>query len=38
VRYVRSADNRGAGAAMGEQLEPYCDGQAFRLKVTGRLR
>jgi hypothetical protein len=38
VRYVPSADNRGAGAAMGEQLEPYCDGQAFRLKVTGRPR
>jgi hypothetical protein len=38
VRYVPSADNRGAGAAMGEQLEPYCDRQAFRLKVTGRPR
>ena len=35
VRYVPSADNRGAGTVMGEQLHPYCDGQRFRLRVTG---
>jgi Deoxyribonuclease NucA/NucB len=36
VRYVPSADNRGAGAILGERLERYCDGQRFRLRVTGR--
>jgi hypothetical protein len=35
VRYVPSADNRGAGAVMGERLGRYCDGQRFRMHVTG---
>lgn len=30
VRYVRSSVNRSAGAVMGAQLRPYCDGQRFR--------
>jgi hypothetical protein len=35
VRYVPSADNRGAGSVLGDRLEGYCDGQRFRLRVTG---
>jgi hypothetical protein len=35
VRYVPSADNRGAGSVLGDRLEHYCDGQRFRLRVTG---
>jgi hypothetical protein len=38
VRYVPSSDNRGAGTVMGERLSPYCDGQRFRLRITGRQR
>jgi Deoxyribonuclease NucA/NucB len=34
VRYVPSADNRGAGSVMGDRLERYCDGQRFRLRIT----
>lgn len=34
VRYVPSSDNRGAGASMGTQLRPYCNGQAFRLRLV----
>lgn len=30
VRYVRSAENRSAGAVMGNQLRSFCDGQRFR--------
>jgi hypothetical protein len=30
-----SADNRGAGALPSAQLERYCDGQRFRLRITG---
>jgi hypothetical protein len=37
VRYVPSADNRGAGAVLGVQLAPFCDGQRFRIRVTGRV-
>jgi hypothetical protein len=33
VRYVPSRDNRGAGAVMGGQLRPFCNGQAFRIRV-----
>lgn len=33
VRYVRSSDNRGAGASLGNQLRGYCNGQAFRVRV-----
>lgn len=33
VRYVRSSDNRGAGASMGSQFRPYCNGQAFRFRL-----
>lgn len=33
VRYVRSSDNRGAGASLGNQLRGYCNGQAFRIRV-----
>ena len=36
VRYVPSSDNRGAGTVMGERLHAYCDGQRFRLRVSGR--
>jgi hypothetical protein len=35
VRYVPSADNRGAGSVLGDRLERYCDAQRFRLRVTG---
>jgi hypothetical protein len=35
VRYVPSADNRGAGSVLGDRLEHYCDGQRFRLRITG---
>ncbi|WP_053226366.1 excalibur calcium-binding domain-containing protein [Solirubrobacter soli] len=34
VRYVKSSENRAAGASMGGQLRRYCNGQAFRLKVA----
>ena len=34
VRYVKSSENRAAGASMGGQLRGYCNGQAFRLKVA----
>lgn len=34
VRYVPSADNRGAGRIMGSQLRPYCNGQSFRLLTS----
>jgi len=30
VRYVRSSENRSAGAVMGAQLRRFCDGQRFR--------
>jgi len=36
VRLVPSADNRGAGASMGNQLRRYCDGQPFRLATPRR--
>lgn len=35
VRYVRSAENRSAGAFLGGRLRPYCDGQPFRM-IVGR--
>lgn len=31
VAYVPSAENRSQGAAMGNALAPYCDGQAYEL-------
>ena len=31
VRYAPSSENRSAGASMGARLEPWCNGQAFRL-------
>jgi hypothetical protein len=34
VRYVKSSENRAAGASMGGQLRRYRNGQAFRLKVA----
>lgn len=34
VRYVRSSENRSAGAYMGNKLSAWCDGQAFRLIVA----
>ena len=34
VRYVRSSDNRGAGASLGSQMRPYCNGQRFRVRVV----
>ena len=36
VRYVRSGENRAAGASMGNQLEDYCDGQRFRIALRPR--
>ena len=36
IRYVPSADNRGAGSVMGAQLARWCDGQAFRIRTTGK--
>lgn len=33
VRLVRSSENRSAGAAMGGRLRPFCDGQAFVMRV-----
>jgi hypothetical protein len=36
VRHVPSADNRGAGSVLGNQLADYCDGQAFRIAPAGR--
>jgi hypothetical protein len=34
VRYVVPSDNRGAGATMGNALEPYCEDQPFRFRIT----
>ncbi len=34
VRYVRSSDNRGAGASMGNQLEGWCEDQPFRIRMV----
>lgn len=31
VRLIDSSENRSAGAVMGNQLEPYCDGQRFTI-------
>jgi Deoxyribonuclease NucA/NucB len=35
VRYINPSDNRGAGAVMGNTLEPYCEDQPFRFRITG---
>jgi hypothetical protein len=35
VRYIDPSDNRGAGASMGNQLEDWCNGQPFRIDITG---
>jgi hypothetical protein len=35
IRYVTPADNRGAGATMGNALEAYCEDQPFRFRITG---
>jgi Deoxyribonuclease NucA/NucB len=35
VRYINPSDNRGAGAVMGNTLEPYCEHQPFRFRITG---
>ena len=34
VRYVPSADNRGAGSVMGAQLSGWCEGQPFRMSLV----
>jgi len=34
VRYVPSADNRGAGSVMGAQLSGWCEGQPFRMRLV----
>lgn len=31
VRHIDSSENRSAGAVLGNQLEPYCDNQNFRI-------
>jgi hypothetical protein len=36
IAYISPHDNRGAGSTVGAALRPYCDGQAFRIKPTGR--
>lgn len=36
VRYIASAENRSAGSVMGEQLRPFCAGQAFRFEKRPR--
>ena len=33
IRYVKSGENRSAGASMGNQLRSYCNGQAFRFEA-----
>jgi Deoxyribonuclease NucA/NucB len=33
VRYVRSSENRSAGAYLGNRLRSYCNRQAFRMTV-----
>jgi hypothetical protein len=35
VRYIDPSDNRGAGSTMGNQLEDWCNGQPFRIDITG---
>ena len=35
VRYIDPSDNRGAGATMGNALEDWCNGQPFRIDITG---
>ena len=34
IRYVTPSDNRGAGATMGNALEPYCEDQPFRFRIV----
>jgi hypothetical protein len=34
VRYISPSDNRGAGSVMGNALEPYCEDQPFRFRIT----
>lgn len=36
VRYVRSAENRSAGAVMGNQLSGFCNGQRWRFERRPR--
>jgi hypothetical protein len=33
LRYVDDTENQAAGSAMGHQLRPFCDGQAFRIRL-----
>lgn len=33
VRYVKSGENRSAGASMGYQLRGYCNGQSFKFRT-----
>jgi hypothetical protein len=35
VRYIDPSDNRGAGATVGNALEDWCNGQPFRIDITG---
>lgn len=35
VRYIDPSDNRGAGSTMGNALEDWCNGQPFRIDITG---
>lgn len=34
IRYIDPADNRGAGSSMGNQLEPWCEEQPFRIRIV----
>jgi hypothetical protein len=35
VRYIDPSGNRGAGATVGNALEDWCEGQPFRIDITG---
>jgi Deoxyribonuclease NucA/NucB len=35
VRYISPADNRGSGSVVGNQLEPWCEEQPFRIRFVG---
>lgn len=34
IAYVPSSDNRGAGSSVGNQLDGWCSGQAFRVRFS----
>jgi hypothetical protein len=34
IAYIPYADNRGSGSYIGNYMSDYCNGQAFRIKIT----